>query len=222
MSSGHNSGIMDENHRENFRKGFQHQNNSKMVGGVFLPCNDIVKGNTEKNKQLLQKITSEMGGYFVSNTTIYIRELLPSPYNLLDYNFIIDEEEHVFFEIITQPHGNVWKNPTQFIKSKIDFHKQNIKDFKWNIDSNKHVLILIYNGADSVVIGRIFRKLCILNGVRGTIANISYDTISHWDLLLQIGKWRQTTLQLLNQPDDDDGTIFESIFDLNEYLLQTV
>ena len=139
-----------------------------MVGGVSSSCYNIVKENAEKDKLLLQKITDDIGGYFVSNTTIYLRELLPSPYNLLDNNFIIDKAEHVFFEIITQKHGNVWKNRTEFIKSKIDFHKRNNKKFKWDIDSNKRILILIYNGADSVVIGRIFRKLCILNG-RGII-----------------------------------------------------
>jgi hypothetical protein len=42
-------------------------------------------------------------------------------------------------------------------------------------------------------------------------------------LTLQIEEWRKRTLILLDEPDDDaDGTIFESIFDLNEYLLQTV
>jgi hypothetical protein len=219
MSSGCSSDVMCENHKHNFRIGFQHQNKGNMIEGTFLSCDSIVKGNTG----LVTQITKDIGGYFVSNTNIYLRELLPTPCNLLDYNFIIDNEEHVFFEIITQ-HG-MWKNPTEFIKSKIDFHKHNNKDFKWNIDSSKHVLILVYNGADSVIIGRIFRKLCSLNDVRGTIAHISYDTISHWDLLLQIEEWRRTTLQILEQPDDNDdndGTIFESIFDLNEYLLQTV
>jgi hypothetical protein len=81
----------------------------------------------------------------------------------------------------------------------------------------------VYNGADSVVVGKIFRKLCSANNVSGTTAHISYDTISSWDLTLQIEEWRKRTLILLDEPDDDaDGTIFESIFDLNEYLLQTV
>jgi hypothetical protein len=221
MSSGHSSAVMCENHKNNFRIGFQHQNKSKMTGGNFLSCDKIiVKGKTEKNTQLIQQNIRDIGGYFVSNSTIYLRELLPNPYNLLDYNFTIEEDDNVFFEIITQQHGNIWNNPTEFIKSKIDFHKQNNKDFEWNVDSSKHVLVLIYNGADSVVIGKKFRNLCSLNAVRGTIVHISYDTVSHWDLLLQIDEWRSATLQLLEQPDDDtDGTIFESIFDLNEYLL---
>ena len=226
ISSGHSSSVMCETHKNNFRTGFQHQNKRNMVGNIFLPFNDIVHSKTKKSEDSLSKMSKDMGGYFVSNTTVHLRELLPNPNKLLDYDFIIEKDDHVFFEIVTQQ-GNVWKNPTEYIKSKIDFHKQDNKYFKWNIDKNKHVLILVYNGADSVFIGKIFRKLCSLNKIRGTIAHISYDTVSNWELLLQIDEWRQTTLQLLNQPDDDtDGTIFESIFesifDLNEYLLQTV
>lgn len=222
ISSGHSSSVMCENHKNNFRVGFQHQNRHNMIGNIFLPFNDIAHSKTKKSEDSLSKISKDMGGYFVSNTTVYLRELLPNPNKLLDYDFIIEKDDHVFFEIVTQQ-GNVWKNPTKYIKSKIDFHKQDNKVFKWDIDKNKHVLILVYNGADSVVIGKIFKKLSSLSKIRGTIAHISYDTVSHWELLLQIDEWRQTTLQLLNQPDDDtDGTIFESIFDLNEYLLQTV
>lgn len=84
-------------------------------------------------------------------------------------------------------------------------------------------MILIYNGADSVLISRIFNKLCSINNVRGTIAHISYDTISNWDLTLQIEEWRSRTIGLLGEPDNDgesNGSIFESIFELNEYLLR--
>jgi hypothetical protein len=56
MSSGHSSGVMCENHKNNFRIGFQHQNKSHMIGGNFLSCdNSIVKGKTEKKTQLIQQ-----------------------------------------------------------------------------------------------------------------------------------------------------------------------
>ena len=222
ISSGHSSSVMCETHKNNFRRGFLHQNKFKMSGGFFSHFNDIVHEKTDKYKHTLLQDINDVGCYYVSNTDIYLRELLPNPNNLLDYNFLIQKEDHVFFEVITQ-HGNVWVNPTDYIKSKIEFHKQDNKNFKWNIDSGKHILILVYNGADSVVVGKIFKKLCSDNNVCGTIAHISYDTISGWDLTLQIEEWRKRTLILLDEPDDDaDGTIFESIFDLNEYLLQTV
>ena len=222
MSSGHSSNIMCETHKSNFRIGFQHQNKDNMLRENFLSCDDLVNGKGENNTDMLMKYIRDIGGYFVSNKSVYLRDLLPNPNNIMDYDFIIEKDEHVFFEVITK-HGNVWNKPAKYIKSKIDFHKQNNKNFDWNIDSSKRVLILVYNGADSVVIGRIFNKLCSSNNIRGTIAHISYDTISHWDLTLQIEEWRSRTVCLLGEPDNDggsNGSIFESIFELNEYLLR--
>jgi hypothetical protein len=207
--------LMGEKHKENFRVGFLHKNKHCMAGEKFSLCENVVQNKSYKGRRELPEFLQNIGMYFVSNTTAVLRELLPCPNKLLDS---IEKEDHVFFEITTQ-FCNVWENPREYIKAKVDFHKKNNWNYNWDIDSDKHVLILVYNGADSVIIGKIFSKLCKSNGIRGTIVHISYDTVSHWDLTLQIEDWKNRTLSVLSDTDDEeDEDLFRSVYDFDEYI----
>jgi hypothetical protein len=211
--------LMREKHKENFRLGFVHKNKYCMAGENFSLCENVVQNKSYKGRRELPELLQDIGVYFVSNTAVFLRELLPCPNNLLDYNFTIEKGDHVFFEISTQ-FCNVWDNPTEYIKAKIDFHKKSNWNYNWDIDSDKHLLILVYNGADSVFIGKIFSKLCKSNGIRGTIVHISYDTVSHWDLTLQIEDWKNRTLSVLSETDDEEEEdLFRSVYDFNEYVV---
>lgn len=73
MSSGHSSSVMCETHKSNFRIGFHHQNKSNMFGDYFLSCDDLVTGKGEKNTDKLIKYIRDIGGYFVSNKSVFLR-----------------------------------------------------------------------------------------------------------------------------------------------------
>jgi hypothetical protein len=74
------------------------------------------------------------------------------------------------------------------MKKIVEFHGQllNNEGFDFVVDRRRHVLIFVYNGADSVKVDETFSKLCSENYIRSATVYISSYTVSQWDLTLQL------------------------------------
>ena len=88
----------------------------------------------------------------------------------------------------TQCGDELWDNPFTNMKKKIEFHRQLVenKGFKLPVDRNSHVLIFVYDGADNAKVHKTFRELCVQNNIRGATVYLSSDTVSQWDLTLEL------------------------------------
>jgi hypothetical protein len=176
-------------HEENFRLGFEHQNTSVMVNGIFERCEKQVYGRQKNGKKDAKRILGDIDGCYVSNVKTNLRDLLPKPNRLSDYDYVIESGDRVFFEVTTQSGHELWdNNPFKYIKKKIEFHRQLVENegFKFSVDRSKHVLIFVYNGADNVKVHKIFKDLCAQNNIRGATVYLSSDTVSQWDLTLKL------------------------------------
>jgi hypothetical protein len=88
--------------------------------------------------------------------------------------------------VTTQSGDELWDNPFYCMKKKSEFHRQLVENegFDFAVDRSQHVLIFVYNGADSVKVDETFSKLCSQNKIRGAAVYLSSDTVSQWDLTL--------------------------------------
>jgi hypothetical protein len=175
-------------HEENFRLGFEHQNTSVMVHGRFEICEKQVYGRQKNGKKDAKRILGDIDGCYVSNVKTNLRDLLPKPNRLSEYDYVIESGDRVFFEVTTQSGDELWDNPFKYIKEKIEFHRQLVENegFKFPVDRSKHVLIFVYNGADNVKVHKTFKDLCAQNNIRGATVYLSSDTVSQWDLTLKL------------------------------------
>lgn len=56
----------------------------------------------------------------------------------------------------------------------------------WGVDAKEHILIFVYNGADSVNVDRRIKSLSSKYIIRGAAVHISGDTVSTWKLSLEL------------------------------------
>lgn len=173
---------------ENFRSGFQRQNYRVMVDGNFTVCDTKVYGKTKSGRRNRDIILGDIDGCYISAERTSLRQLLPSSHRLSDYDFVIEDGDHVFFEVTALPNNYVWKTHLEDIEKKVIFHSQIIRNkaFHWDIDHTKHVLILVYNGADHVKVDATFKNLCNAWGIRGATVYLASDVLCQWNLWLQL------------------------------------
>ena len=178
--------IRGTRHEANFRSGFEHQNTSVMVDGRFEICDKLVYGKQKNGKKDAKRLLGDIDGCYVSNVRTNLRDLLPKPHRLSNYDYFIESGDRVFFEVTTQSGDELWDNPFKYMKKKIEFHRQVVENeaFNFAVDRSRHVLIFVYNGADSVKVDETFSKLCSQNNIRGATVYLSSDTVSQWDLTL--------------------------------------
>jgi hypothetical protein len=81
---------------------------------------------------------------------------------------------------------------------KVNFHSQLVRKeaFNWSVESSKHVLIFVYNGADNVKVEKAFKKLCKASGIRGTTVYLSSDVVAQWDVTLQLETEKTAKIKL--------------------------
>jgi hypothetical protein len=179
--------IRGKKHEEIFRIGFQHQNKSEMVDGIFKESGKLVYGKKMNGNKDTNQLLGDIDGCYVSSVDINLRNLLPNPHRF-SHNYFIKRGDHVFFEVTTQSGDELWKNPFKYMKKKFEFHSKLVKNegFDFPVDCERHVLIFVYNGADNVEVDNTFRNLCLQYSIRGATVYLSSDTVSQWDLTLQL------------------------------------
>jgi hypothetical protein len=109
-------------------------------------------------------------------------------------NFVVEEGDHVFFELTTQSGKDLGKVPQEYIERKVKFHKQLRAGDAYNLqldDPSRHLLVLCFNGADNVQVKKVFDRCCQKNGVRGVSVYIASDVVDQWKLELQLTETRQ-------------------------------
>jgi hypothetical protein len=180
--------IRGKRHEENFRIGFQRKNTSNMVDGIFKESEKLVYGKKKNGNKDTNRLLGDIDGCYVSSVGTYLRELLPNPHRLSNYNYFIESGDHVFFEVTTQSGDELCDNPFKYMKKKIEFHRKLVDNegFDFVVDCERHVLIFVYNGADNVKVDNTFRDLCSQYNIRGATVYLSSDTVSQWNLTLQL------------------------------------
>ena len=145
-------------------------------------------GDKKNGKKDAKRILGDIDGCYVSNVKTNLRDLLPKPHRLSDYDYVIKSGDRIFFEVTTQSGDELWDNPFKHIKEKIVFQRQLVENegFEFPVDRSKHVLIFVYNGADNVKVYTNSKDLCAQNNIRGATVHLSSDTVSQWDLTLKL------------------------------------
>jgi hypothetical protein len=179
---------------KNFRLGFQCQNTSAMVDGRFDKCDQAVYGKQIDRKKDTERLLGDIDACYVSKVGTNLRDLLPSPHRLSNYDYFIESGDRVFFEVTAPSYYKLWENPFKDMKKIVEFHSQllNNEGFDFVVERSRHVLILIYNAADNVKVDDTFNKLCSDNYIRGATVYIPSDTVYQWDLTLQLSAVRHS------------------------------
>jgi hypothetical protein len=179
--------IRGTRYEENFRQAFVHQNAEFMKDGKFeLEKEEIY----EKGKN--QKI-GDIDGYYISSKETNLNKLFPGRHRLSDIDFVINEGDHVFFELTTQSGDDLWKTPAKYIEKKLKFHKQLVTGGANNlqVEQEKHVLVFCFNGADNVKVADTFTCLNSQFKIRGTTVYLASDVVDQWDLELTLAEQQQ-------------------------------
>jgi hypothetical protein len=128
---------------------------------------------------------------------VLLKDILPGGVALHDFGYQLQPGDHIFFELTTQEGNNIYKDKTSgapsYIEKKISFHHL-IQTSKTDFlcPSGRVLLILVFNGADSVHVYPKFQG-CLqkyqVNGLdmEGTSVYASSDIVIKWekDFLLQ-------------------------------------
>ena len=85
-------------------------------------CDNLLR-RKQKNGKKETDLLVDIDGYYVSNPRTLLRNFLPSPQRLSDYNFSIGSGDQVFFEVTTQSGDELWDKPYKCMK-KIEFHRK--------------------------------------------------------------------------------------------------
>jgi hypothetical protein len=116
---------------------------------------------------------------------------MPPTHRISDNDFVIEEGDHVFFELTTQSGDDRQKDPHAYIKKKVAFHNKIISNQAYMLPINgaKHVLVFCFNGADHRKVGEAFGAICEEHGIcRGTTVYLPSDTVDQWDLELTLAE----------------------------------
>ena len=180
--------IRGTKYEENFRKAFVHQNAGCMEHNTFRVEKEDIYGKKRNGDRNTGNKIGDIDGYYISSKNILLRKLLPVEHRLSDNDFVVNQSDHVFFELTTQSGDTLWQNPAEYIRKKILFHKKLVtgQAHGWHVDKTKHVLVFCFNGADNVEVAKTFQKLCQQHGIRGTTAYLASDIVDQWDLTLQL------------------------------------
>lgn len=131
-----------------------------MVDGRFDECDEVVYGKQIDGNKDAERLLGEIDGCYVSEVGTNLRDFLPSPHRLSNYDYFIESGDPFFFEVTAPSDFKLWDNPFKGMKKIFEFHGQllNNEGFDFVVERSRHVLILIYNGADNVFVDETFNK----------------------------------------------------------------
>lgn len=184
--------LRGKNYEVNFRKGFVLQNSDSMTGMAFISEHQVVYAKRADGSVNSGAALGDIDGYYISSKNKFLRDLLPIENRLPRdlFNYCIEEEDHVFFELTTISGEELGLDPWLYISKKVKFHEQLVAGNAHNltIARGKHVLVLCFNGADSITVFEPFQRLCEASSIRGVAVYVGSDAVSQWSKDLEIMK----------------------------------
>lgn len=171
-----------QSYKDNFCNGFQKQNSAVMDGGSFTAIGEkkVMRCDSEA-------ILGDIVAHFIAQQECKLTDLLPVEKRQLDPLFTIPQHAKVFFEPITIERGSL-AQADQCIESSVAFHR----DLKAGLGltfrdmPDRHILILVFNGADHVQVFKKFTEVATAHDITGTAVFLPSDVCTTWQVYVEL------------------------------------